>query len=199
MVATNPSDIAAGAGGFDPYGPDFRAAVQLIIDRHAAHAPEADIRAAIGSFLIFTGLASADDLRREQDRIDLQSSDLIIETKRRIGSKAGFYPAQDNVRQLDDYMEASIARGDPRRLGVLTDGRYWLLRLYGMEEVNTAPPFGFELRRPNDGIRWRPPSERRWRKTRTWTGCSCCTLTCRRWWVWPCRAPSAWTFAGRPP
>lgn len=152
MVATNPSDIAAGAGGFDPYGPDFRAAVQLIIDRHAAHAPEADIRAAIGSFLIFTGLASADDLRREQDRIDLQSSDLIIETKRRIGSKAGFYPAQDNVRQLDDYMEASIARGDPRRLGVLTDGRYWLLRLYGVEEVNTAPPFGFELRRPDDGI-----------------------------------------------
>lgn len=152
MVTADHSGIAAGAGGFDPYGPDFQAAVRLILDRHAAHASEADIRAAVGNFLVFTGLASEEDLRREQDRIDLQSSELIIETKRRIGAKAGFYPAPDNVRQLDDYMKDSADRGDPRRLGILTDGRYWLLRLSGIEEVRTHRPYGFELRRPEDGM-----------------------------------------------
>lgn len=137
---------------FNPEGEEFRAAVQLIIDRHAENAYEADIRAAIGSFLVFTGLATEEDLRRENNRIDLQSAQLIIEAKRRIGTKQGFYPIRDYVRQLDDYMQKSIERGDPRRLGILTDGRYWLLRLQNVEEVRTRPPYGFELRANKDGM-----------------------------------------------
>ena len=137
---------------FDPDGEEFREAVQLIIDRHAEHALEADIRAAIGGFLVFTGLATEEDLRRERDRIDLQSAQLIIETKRRIGIRQGFYPTQGHVRQLDNYMTDSYERGDPRRLGILTDGRYWLLRLHNIEDVRTHPPYGFVLQENKDGM-----------------------------------------------
>ena len=137
---------------FDPDGEEFRKAVQLIIDRHAEHAPAADITAAISNFLVSTGLAAEEDLRREKDRIDLQSAQLIIETKRRIGTKPGFYPKREYVRQLDNYMLESAKEGKPRRLGILTDGRYWLLKLPNVEEVRTHPPYVFELRENRGGM-----------------------------------------------
>ena len=147
------SRLAIYANHFDPDGSGFRDVVQLMIDRHAEGASEADVRAAIGAFLTFTGLATESDLQRERDRIDLQSSHMIIETKRRIGTQPGFVPSPANVEQLDRYMRSSIATGHPRRLGILSDGRYWLLRVHGRPEVNTHTPYGFELRTVSDGIR----------------------------------------------
>ena len=137
---------------FDPEGSDFLDTVRLIIDRHRQNATEADIRAAVGNFLVFTGIATEEDLHREQDLIDLQSTNLIIETKRRIGTKPGFVPDPANVEQLDRYMRNSIADEKPRRLGILTDGRYWLLRVHGRPEVVTQPPYGFELKSIDDGL-----------------------------------------------
>lgn len=137
---------------FDPESQEFVNAVRLIIDRHAAHALEADIRHAIGGFLVFTGLATEQELRREQGQIDLQSSTLIVETKRRIGTQAGFVPDPANVAQLDGYMQKSTESGHPRRLGILTDGRYWLLRVPGVPQIRTHSPYGFELRTVADGL-----------------------------------------------
>ena len=137
---------------FDPESQEFLDVVRLIIDRHAANAMEADIRHAIGRFFVFTGLAADEDLRREHNRIDLQTSNLIVETKRRIGTQAGFVPDPANVAQLDGYMQESIEAGHPRRLGILTDGRYWLLRVHGIRQVRTRPPYGFELSAVSDGL-----------------------------------------------
>ena len=137
---------------FDPGGSDFLDTVGLIIDRHRQNATEADVRAAVGNFLVFTGIATEEDLHREQDWIDLQSTNLIIETKRRIGTRPGFTPDPANVEQLDGYMRNSIAAGKPRRLGILTDGRYWLLRVHGRPEIVTHPPYGFELKGVDGGV-----------------------------------------------
>ena len=137
---------------FDPGGSDFLDTVGLIIDRHRQNATEADVRAAVGNFLVFTGIAAEEDLHREQDWIDLQSTNLIIETKRRVGTSPGFTPDPVNVEQLDGYMRNSIAAGKPRRLGILTDGRYWLLRVHGRPEIVTHPPYGFELKGVDDGV-----------------------------------------------
>lgn len=136
---------------FDPDGTGFRKAVQLIIDRYEENASEDDVRAAVSSFLVFTGLATEEDLQREKNYIDLQSARLIIETKRRIGTKPGFSPSPDNWKQLGGYMTKSIERGEPRRLGILTDGRYWLLRLDPDQEVRTHPLYVLELRK-NKGM-----------------------------------------------
>ena len=137
---------------FDPDGSAFLDTIRLIINRHRQNAYEDDIRDAVGNFLVFTGIATQEDLSREQGRIDLQSTNLIIETKRRIGTKPGFTPDPGNVQQLDDYMQDSILAGNPRRLGILTDGKYWLLRIHGRPEIATQPPYGFELKSINDGV-----------------------------------------------
>lgn len=137
---------------FDPESREFLEVVRLIVDRHYAAALEADIREAIGRFLVFTGLATEEELRREHGQIDLQSSNLIVETKRRIGTQAGFVPDPANVAQLDRYMRESLEAGHPRRLGILTDGRYWLLRVHGIPQVRTHPPYGFELNTVSDGL-----------------------------------------------
>ena len=137
---------------FDPEGSAFLDTIRLIINRHQQNASEADIRAAVGNFLVFTGIATEEDLYRERKRIDLQSTNLIIETKRRIGTRSGFTPDPGNVKQLDGYMRESISTGNPRRLGILTDGRYWLLRIHGRPEIVTQPPYGFELKDISDGV-----------------------------------------------
>ena len=50
-----------------------------------------------------------------------------MEFKRRIGTAGGFNPNPEYVGQLDDYLEQSQAQGRIR-MGILTDGRRWLLR-----------------------------------------------------------------------
>lgn len=137
---------------FDPEDSSFSDVVRLIIDRHEQNATEADIRAAVGQFLVFTGLASEEDLQRERERIDLQSSNLVIETKRRIGAKSGFTPNPLYIEQLDRYMLESVEAGMPPRLGILTDGRYWLIRIPGMKDTITHPPYGFVLNNIDEGL-----------------------------------------------
>ena len=101
------------------------------------------MRSAIADFLVTTGLASRDEIRLEKDRIDLQTADLVIEVKRRIGN--GINPDPKWVNQLDGYLRERVTAGERERLGVLTDGRYWVLRQSGIEEVRTVAPYGFEI------------------------------------------------------
>ena len=134
---------------FDPNGDDFLDAVSLLMQRHAeagrGEATEADIRRAIVRFFDVTGLGALDEVHLEHDRNDLRTGDVLIEVKRRIGTVGGFKPDPANVAQLDGYLAERIAAGDPERLGVLTDGRFWMLRHPLLGDVRTSPPYGFEL------------------------------------------------------
>ena len=65
--------------------------------------------------------------------------------KRRLGTVGGFNPNPEYVRQLDEYLAESQQAGKGVRMGVLTDGKYWLLRWPGAGAINTAPPNGFVL------------------------------------------------------
>lgn len=126
-------------------------ATASILERHESVELEANIRAAIVHFLATTGLADRNDIKEEDDRIDIQSEHLIIETKQRIGT--GIEPDQSHVSQLDGYIGEAKAAGKPDRLGVLTDGKHWVLRLPNIREVHTTPPYAFTLRNKDDGFR----------------------------------------------
>ena len=103
-------------------------------------------------FLIGAGLARADQIVEENPpaqtsrrAVDLTALDTFIEVKRRIGARAGFSPDARYVEQVDDYLDQSEKSGKRSRMGILTDGKYWLLRWPGAGTVKTAPPFGFTL------------------------------------------------------
>ena len=127
----------------DPDSPQLRESARLMLRRHAEVASEADVRSAIRDFLVTSGLAASDEIRMEENRIDLQTGDFVIEVKKRIGN--GINPDQRWVDQIDGYLRERAAAGAQERLGVLTDGRYWILRQSGIEKVRTAAPYGFEI------------------------------------------------------
>ena len=135
----------------------YAEAAAAILRRHDNFEAEANITTAVRDFLILTGLADGDEIVEENPpsddsrrAVDLTALDTFIEFKRRIGTVAGFNPDPAHVQQLDDYLEASKAAGPNSiskgvRTGILTDGRYWLLRWPEAGPVRTAPPYGFAL------------------------------------------------------
>ena len=135
-------------------------AAERILQRHDLNEPEANITSAIRDFLILTNLAKNDDIKEEKapalgarTAVDLTALDTFVEIKRRIGTTPGFDPDPDNVEQLDGYLEQSEKEGGRHRMGVLTDGKHWLLRWPGAGAVKTAYPYAFTLESP-DG--WLP-------------------------------------------
>ena len=130
-----------------PEDPSLRRRAQGLLDRHEENTSEADIRGAVRDFLIGAELARAGDIQMEgkagSGRLDLESDDLVIEVKRRIGTRLD---ALDGYKQqLEQYLETLAAEGRPPRLGILTDGKYWLLRRPGGGEWSTASPYAFTL------------------------------------------------------
>ena len=131
---------------------------QPILERHESAASEADIRSAVRDFLIQTGLAAESEIQQEappapgeSGRVDLRTRDVIFEFKRSIGN--GIVPHADYVTQLDDYLTSAVAGGQPQRFGILTDGKYWILRSPGMGPVNTSARHAFTLANAELGIR----------------------------------------------
>ena len=140
--------------------PRYKQAAAEILRRHDNFEAEANITSAIRDFLIVTGLANSDEINEEVSpatgsgkAVDLTALNAFIEVKRRIGSGAGFDPSREYVDQLDDYLEQAETDGRVFRMGVLTDGRHWLLRWPGAGRIRTAPPYGFTLEDPR---RWFP-------------------------------------------
>ena len=140
--------------------PRYKEAAAEMLRRHEQYEAEANITSAIRDFLIVTGLAKSDEINEEVSpatgsvkAVDLTALNAFIEVKRRIGSTAGFDPNPEYVRQLDGYLAQAETEGRMFRMGVLTDGRYWLLRWPGAGPVRTAPPHGFTLENPD---RWFP-------------------------------------------
>ena len=146
----------------DVNDPQFARAAAAILERHERNEPEANITSAVRDFLILTGLAEAEQMVEENPpsdgsrrAVDLTALDTFIEFKRRIGTAASGEPDPDNVRQLDDYLAQSAAQGRVR-MGILTDGRRWLLRWPGAGAVRLARPYAFTLDGPEG---WLPLHE----------------------------------------
>ena len=115
--------------------PRYAASAAEILRRHSDGAAEANITSAVRDFLILTGLAESHEIVEEappaegsRQAVDLSALNTFIEFKRRIGSARGFDPNPEYVEQLDDYLTQSQAAGRGVRMGILTDGKHWLLR-----------------------------------------------------------------------
>ena len=117
----------------DTSDPKHQNAAAEILRRHNNGEPEANITTAVRDFLTTTGLVKAEHIVEENPpaegsrrAVDLTALDTFIEFKRRIGTTGGFNPDPKNVDQLDDYLAQSQQQGRVR-MGILTDGKYWLL------------------------------------------------------------------------
>ncbi len=117
--------------------PKYREAARQMLWRHDNFEAEANVTSAVRDFLITTGLAASEEIVEENPpsegsrrAVDLTALDTFIEVKRRISVAVSGYPNAEYVRQLDDYLDQS-ARDNRVRMGVLTDGRHWLLRWPG--------------------------------------------------------------------
>ncbi len=145
------------AAQIDYNDPRYAQAAAEILRRHENGEPEANITSAVRDFLIVTGLVMPDEIVEENPpaqgsrrAVDLAALDTFIEFKRRIGTAGGFNPNPEYVQQLDDYLEQSEEQGR-LRMGILTDGRRWLLRWPNAGPVKTALPYAFTL---EDADRW---------------------------------------------
>lgn len=110
---------------------------------------------AISRFLLATRLVKTDELVDQvhpsdtsRRLVDLTALDTFIEVKRRIGTAGRGEPNPEYVEQLDGYLAESHEKDGRVRLGILTDGKYWLLRWTNAGPVNTAKPYGFTLEFP---------------------------------------------------
>ena len=137
--------------------PKYAEAAREVLRRHDAFEAEANITSAVRRFLTETGLVQSDEIVEEnppaegsRQAVDLTALDTFIEFKRRTGSTGGFDPNPDYVEQLDDYL-AQSQEGGRVRMGVLTDGRHWLLRWPGAGPVKLVQPYAFTL---DDADRW---------------------------------------------
>ena len=144
----------------DTNDPRYADTATAILRRHDNFEAEANITTAVRDFLILTHLANGDEIVEENPpsdasrrAVDLTALDTFIEFKRRIGTAGGFNPDPAHVQQLDDYLELSKAAGKGVRTGILTDGKYWLLRWPEAGAVRTAAPYGFTL---ESGNQWLP-------------------------------------------
>ena len=138
--------------------PKCATAAAEILRRYDNGEPEANITSAVRDFLLLTGLASTEEITEENPpsdgsrrAVDLTALDTFIEFKRRIGTASGGAPNPQYVEQLDDYLAQSAKQGKVR-MGVLTDGKHWLLRWPGAGEVRLTRPYAFTLEEPDSWI-----------------------------------------------
>ncbi len=138
--------------------PRYEAAAAEVLRRHNNGQAEENIRIAIRDFLITAGLAEAESMSAEAPpapgsgkAVDLvtgfEAGEAYIETKRRIGGAGGgINPLPEHVNQIDGYLRAAHDAGRTGRMGVLTDGKYWVLRWRGaLAEPSRVYPYAFTL------------------------------------------------------
>ena len=139
----------------DTNDPRYLHAADEILRRHDSFQPEANITSAVRDFLILTGLARSEEMVEENPpsdgsrrAVDLKALDTFIEFKRRIGTASGGAPNPQYVEQLDDYLAQSAKQGRVR-MGVLTDGKHWLLRWPGAGKPRLTRPYAFTVDGPD--------------------------------------------------
>ena len=141
----------------EPNDPKYAKAAAEILRRHNRGEAEANITSAVRDFLTLTNLVKSEEITEEKapalgsrQAVDLTALDTFIEFKRRIGNSLN--PNPEYVKQLDDYLEQSNKQGRVR-MGILTDGKHWLLRWPDAGPLKTTPPYAFTLEDPE---RWLP-------------------------------------------
>ena len=137
----------------------YQRAASQILRRHDNGEAEANITSAVRDFLIQTGLAGSNEILEENPpsagsrrAVDLTALDTFIEVKR--GIRTGRNQEFDDgfIRQIDDYLRQSEEHGRVR-MGILTDGKHWLLRWPNAGDPQYKTPYTFTLRNPGQGIR----------------------------------------------
>ena len=127
--------------------PQLREAGAEILARYNRDEHEHNTGVAIRDFITATGLAQSGDIQMEaasgnEGRVDLSIDNhrLYIEVKTRVGTASGgAEPNPKNLEQIDGYLASSA---DPATIGVLTDGKHWLIRTCGDEpDTVRGPPF----------------------------------------------------------
>ncbi|MYB77823.1 MAG: N-6 DNA methylase [Chloroflexi bacterium] len=135
-------------------------AARSLLSRYAEAEKEANTTSAIRDFLLATGLALSDEIQEEEnpsdtsrDQADLAvpHKNIYIEVKLRIGTGAdSSEPSQGFIDQIDGYVEEAR---EPSAVGLLTDGKHWILRtLSDQPEIVRAPPYRFTLERPTQWL-----------------------------------------------
>ncbi len=127
---------------------------KVVSGEEAEKASESDIRRKIGNLLVAAELVAEEDLVLEANRTDLSTPTLIMEVKRRIGR--GIEPSPNHLGQLDGYLESAGERDEPMRLGVLSDGKHWVLRLPSEKgaSARTQKPYSFTLQSAESAGDW---------------------------------------------
>ena len=140
--------------------PRYQQAAAELLYRHSLYEAEANITSAIRDFLLVTGLAQSHQIAEEHaptsgsaQAVDLVVLSTFVEVKRRIGTVSGFEPNPEYVQQLDNYLEQSHAQGEPGRMGILTDGKHWLLRWAAAGSIRTVYPYAFTLESAEEWFR----------------------------------------------
>ena len=130
--------------------PECKAVAAEILRRHGELQTEANITSMIREFLVRTGLVDSSDIREEvapaegsSNSVDLAALDTLIEVKRRIGN--GIVPDPAHIGQLDGYLKSAMDVSKGVRIGILTDGKHWILRWPNAVMVHTTPPYAFIL------------------------------------------------------
>ena len=129
-----------------------------ILRRHDGGASEADVRSTVRDFIIQSGLVIASEVNQEESpthaavgRVDLAARDAFFEFKRNLYGGAQIAP--EYVKQLDDYLTDALTAGRGIRVGVLTDGKRWLLRRVGDGQVDAFSPPVWTLESADAGLR----------------------------------------------
>ena len=129
-----------------------------ILARYNRDEHEHNTGVAIRDFITATGLAQPGEIQMEaasgnKGRVDLSidSHRLYIEVKTRVGTASGgAEPNPENLGQIDGYLASSA---DPATIGVLTDGKYWLIRTCGDEPGTVrGPPFRHTFDTPEEWL-----------------------------------------------
>ncbi len=143
----------------DPKDPKYELAAANILARHDRGENEANITSAVRDFLILTNLAKTEEIKEENPpsdssrrAVDLTALDTFVEMKRRVGTTGGNNPNPLYIEQLDDYLVQSQSVGKGVRIGVLTDGKHWLLRWPNAGAAKTVYPYAFTLESPGQWL-----------------------------------------------
>ncbi len=135
---------------------ECKAVAAELLRRHGELEAEANITSQIREFLVRTGLVESSDIREEVapaegsgNSVDLAALDTLIEVKKRIGN--GIVPDVAHVAQLDGYLTAAMDASKGVRIGILTDGKHWILRWPNAVMINTSLPYAFTL---TDADKW---------------------------------------------
>ena len=131
---------------------------EAVLYRHNAGHSETDIRSAAWHFFTRSGLVSPGEITQEESptqaaagRVDLVARGAFFEFKRNLYSGSIIDP--QHIKQLDNYLTDALTAGRGIRVGVLTDGKRWLLRRVGDADIEAFSPAPFILETAEGGLR----------------------------------------------